>query len=232
MKKNIPKHVAIIMDGNGRWATKRHLPRLAGHKVGMEAMKGAIQLAQEFNIEYLSFFAFSTENWKRDQEEINGIFDIVRQYIKEEKNNIADSNIKLEVMGDISKIPADLKTELENLKQQTQNNTGLVLNLGINYGGRDELAYAFNKIQEKKIKCITSQDIANNLYTSHLPDPDLVIRTSGEQRLSGFMLFQIAYSEIYFIKTNWPSFGRKHFKKALRFYSKRERRFGGNHLKL
>lgn len=224
-KSNLPKHIGIIMDGNGRWASKRGLPRLAGHKMGVEAMRRTITLAQEFKVPYLTFFAFSTENWKRSKEEIDGIFDIVREYLKTE--DITETDIKLVSMGDLSALPSDLRLELEKIVEKTKNNAGMVLNLGVNYGGRAEIAYACNKLKHKEI--ITVDDIASELYTKDMPDPDLIIRTSGEQRLSGFMLFQCAYSEIYFEKAYWPSFGKRQFIKALKFYSNRDRRFGGDH---
>lgn len=227
--KNLPAHVGIIMDGNGRWAIKRHLPRLAGHKKGVEAIRKIISAAQEFGIKILTFFAFSTENWKRDKEEVYGIFDIVRNYLKTSGDEIYSSNIKLSVMGDYQKLPNDLAEKITEILEKTKNNTGLVLNLAINYGARDELVRAFNLLVKEGKTEITADDIAKNLYSSSLPDPDLIIRTSGEQRLSNFMLYQIAYAELYFSNVFWPSFSKRHLKKALKNYSKRERRYGGNH---
>ena len=227
--KKLPRHVAIIMDGNGRWASRRHLPRLAGHRAGVDAIKRTIEYAEELGIQTLTFFAFSTENWKRDKEEVDGIFDIVREYVGTELEQLHKHNIKITTMGDISKIPNDLYEKLLEIKETTKNNTGLVLNLAINYGARSELVMCFNKLIEQGKTIISEEDIANNLYSKELSDPDLIIRTSGEQRLSNFMLYQASYSELYFTKTYWPSFKKHHFMKALKTYSKRERRFGGNH---
>jgi len=229
LNKNFPSHVGIIMDGNGRWASRRHLPRLAGHRAGVDAIKRTIEYAEELGIQTLTFFAFSTENWKRDKEEVDGIFDIVREYVGTELEQLHKHNIKITTMGDISKIPNDLYEKLLEIKEKTNNNTGLVLNLAINYGARSELVMCFNKLIEQGKTIISEEDIANNLYSKDLSDPDLIIRTSGEQRLSNFMLYQASYSELYFTKTYWPSFKKHHFMKALKTYSKRERRFGGNH---
>lgn len=229
LNKNFPSHVGIIMDGNGRWASRRHLPRLAGHRAGVDAIKRTIEYAEELGIQTLTFFAFSTENWKRDKEEVDGIFDIVREYVGTELEQLHKHNIKITTMGDISKIPNDLYEKLLEVKEMTKNNTGLVLNLAINYGARSELVMCFNKLIEQGKTIISEEDIANNLYSKELSDPDLIIRTSGEQRLSNFMLYQASYSELYFTKTYWPSFKKRHFMKALKTYSKRERRFGGNH---
>lgn len=227
--KNLPTHVGIIMDGNGRWALKRHLPRLAGHKKGVDAIRRIISSAQEFGIKILTFFAFSTENWKRDKEEVYGIFDIVRNYLKTSGDEIYSSNIKLSVMGDYQKLPKDLAEKITEMLEKTKNNTGLILNLAINYGARDELVRAFNLLAKEGKTEITADDIQESLYSASLPDPDLIIRTSGEKRLSNFMLYQIAYAELYFSKVFWPSFSKRHLKKALKNYSKRERRYGGNH---
>ena len=229
--KNVPSHIGFIMDGNGRWASRRHLPRLAGHRAGVEAIKRTIEYAEEQNIKVLTFFAFSTENWKRDKEEIDGIFDIVREYANNELEKLSERNIKITTMGDISKIPQDLYEKLLDMVENTKNNSGLVLNLAINYGARSELVNCFNNLIKQGKREITEDDISKNLYSSSLPDPDLIIRTSGEQRLSNFMLYQASYSELYFMKTYWPSFKKRHFLKALKTYSKRERRFGGNHKK-
>lgn len=229
--KNVPSHIGFIMDGNGRWASRRHLPRLAGHRAGVEAIKRTIGYAEEQNIKVLTFFAFSTENWKRDKEEIDGIFDIVREYANNELEKLSERNIKITTMGDISKIPQDLYEKLLDMVENTKNNSGLVLNLAINYGARSELVNCFNNLIKQGKREITEDDISKNLYSSSLPDPDLIIRTSGEQRLSNFMLYQASYSELYFMKTYWPSFKKRHFLKALKTYSKRERRFGGNHKK-
>ena len=229
LNKKFPAHVAIIMDGNGRWATRRHFSRLVGHRRGVDAVKRTIDAAIEENIKILTFFAFSTENWKRDKTEVNGIFDIVRDYIDDYLPQLQSKNIKLTIMGDITKLPKDLAEEITKAVGLTQNNKGLVLNIAVNYGAKDELARAFNLLIQDGKKQITPEDISQKLYSNGLPDPDLVIRTSGEKRLSNFMLYQCAYAELYFCKVFWPSFGKRHLRKALKNYSRRERRYGGNH---
>lgn len=226
--KNFPTHVAIIMDGNGRWALRRKMSRLAGHKQGVEAIKRIVACAGDFGIKILTFFAFSTENWKRDKAEVDGIFDIIRTYVDESIEMLLKNNIKLVVMGDIQRLPQDLSAHIRLALEKTKSNTGLILNLAINYGARDELVRAVNMLIEEG-KPATAEDISAKLYSKDLPDPDLIIRTSGEQRLSNFMLYQAAYSELYFTKVFWPSFGKRHLKKALKNYAGRERRFGGNH---
>lgn len=231
LTKNFPAHVGIIMDGNGRWATHRGLSRLIGHNQGMKAVEKTIDNAADLGIKILTFFAFSTENWKRDKKEIEGIFDIVRKYLKDNLNKLYEKNIKIIFMGDISKIPADLAESLQDIANKTAKNSGLIVNLAVNYGSRDEIARAFNNLAKQGKTEIIIEDIQKNLYTADLPDPDLIIRTSGEMRLSNFMLFQSAYSELYFTKVYWPSFNRRHLIKALNCYSKRERRYGGNHKK-
>lgn len=228
--ENLPKHIGIIMDGNGRWATKRKLPRIVGHREGIKAIKNIIEVAVSLNIEILTLFAFSTENWKRDREEINGIFEIINNYLVEEKNYLLEQNLKITIMGDLSALPLNIQIKLKEIINQTKNNTGLIVNIGINYGARDEIIRAVKIMIDKK-EDICIDNLQKHLYSGDFPDPDLIIRTSGEKRLSNFMLFQCAYSELYFTKTFWPSFNKKHFLKALRNYSKRERRFGGNHNK-
>ena len=223
---NIPKHIAIIMDGNGRWAKRRMLPRLAGHKEGVEALKRVTKAGRELGVKVMSFFAFSTENWKRDSEEVNGIFDLVKKHLSENFDSFVNDNIKIVTMGDISKLPQDLYQMLLDIQEKTKNNNDFIVNIGLNYGSRAELVKAFNNLAEKNKKNITEEDLKNELYTCDLPDPDLVIRTSGEQRLSNFMLFQSAYSELYFPKIHWPDFDKKQLKKAIIEYQSRDRRFG------
>ena len=227
MNLKIPKHVAIILDGNGRWATRRGLPRTVGHKAGIEAVKRTVEGANELGIEVLSFFAFSTENWKRDKAEIDAIFEILRTYLKENEEEYLGKNLKLLTMGDISKLPEDIYKKFEEIKDKTKNNTGMIVNIGLNYGGRDEIVRAFNTLLKEGKKVTNEDEIKEYLYTNSLPDPDFIIRTSGEQRLSNFMLYQCAYSELYFPKVLWPDFNKKHLIKALKNYSKRDRRYGG-----
>lgn len=232
LKKTLPIHVAIIMDGNGRWAIKRKLSRLAGHKKGAEAVRQVAKSAHELGIKILTLFAFSTENWKRDEEEVYGILEIMRIFLQDATIELNKNNVRLQIMGEPSKLPPDLVAGITNALEATKNNTGLTLNIAINYGARDEIARACNLLIASGKQSVTSQDIANNLYTAHLPDPDLVIRTSGEMRVSNFMLYQLAYSEFYFCKVFWPAFKKKHLVRAVKNFKKRDRRYGGNHLKL
>ncbi len=225
-KNKIPYHVGIIMDGNGRWAKKRLLPRLAGHKAGVDALKRVTNAARELGIKELSFFAFSTENWQRDKEEVDGIFDLVQKHLEENYDRFIHDKVKITTMGDISKLPKKLYELLVDVTDKTKHNTEFVVNIGLNYGSRSEIVKACNNLIEKGKKNITQQDFINELYTSSLKDPDLIIRTSGEQRLSNFMLFQSAYSELYFTKTYWPDFDKKHLVKAIINYQSRDRRFG------
>lgn len=222
----IPEHVAFIMDGNGRWAKKRMLPRLAGHKAGVDALKRVISAGKELGVKIMSFYAFSTENWKRDKEEVYGIFKLVEDHLTENFNKFIENNIKLQTMGDISKLPESLYKKLVDITNKTQKNTGLIVNVGLNYGGRDEIVNAFNNLIKKGVNKITEEDIKNELYTKNLSDPDLIIRTSGEQRLSNFMLYQAAYSEFYFPKVHWPDFNKKYLEKAIIEYQSRDRRYG------
>ncbi|MDD3397623.1 MAG: polyprenyl diphosphate synthase [Clostridia bacterium] len=227
-KIKLPDHIGIIMDGNGRWALKRGLSRIIGHKNGVEAVRKTIRYASDIGLKVLTLFAFSTENWKRDKNEIHGIFDIVEQYLETDLDEFKSRDIKFRTMGDITKLPKRIYKKLTECTKQTCNNKGLILNVAINYGARDELLLACNNLI-KKGKPATLEDLKNNLYSSDLPDPDLIIRTSGEMRLSNFMLFQSAYSELYFTNSYWPAFDMKQFNRALIEYSKRDRRFGGNH---
>jgi len=226
LPSKLPTHISFIIDGNGRWAQKRGLPRLMGHRRGMKAVEDTINNLVEFGIPYASFYCFSTENWKRDSEEVNGLFEIFRDYASK-TNNFKDKNIKVKVFGDITKFPDDMRDSLKKLIEETKNNTGLTVMLCLNYGGRDEITMAVNKLLKSGKKEVSKQDISDALYSAGVPDPDLVVRTSGENRVSNYMLWQIAYSELYFPKTYWPDFGKKEFIDALWAYSKRNRRFGG-----
>ncbi len=224
---NLPKHIGIIMDGNGRWATKRGLPRNFGHKEGINAVERTIDALIKFKVKIVTFFAFSTENWKRSRQEIDGIVELVRSFLKEKKEEFLLKGVKVMSIGDISAFPRDLVEELEEIEEKTKNNDSLIVNLAINYGGRDDILRAVNNLIAQGAKNITKEDISANLYTKDLPDPDFIIRTSGEERISNFMIYQMAYSELYFPKTLWPDFDEKEVRKALEVYSKRERRYGG-----
>ncbi|MEG1751679.1 MAG: polyprenyl diphosphate synthase [Clostridia bacterium] len=227
MKKNkIPTHVGIILDGNGRWATRRGLPRGAGHKKGIEAVKKTVNASLELGIKVLSLFCFSTENWKRDKTEINGIWQLVREYISSTLQEFQDKNIKIRTMGDLTKLPKDVMEQIEDVKEKTKNNNALIVNLAINYGGRADIIMAVNKLRGSENE-ITETQFLNNLQSAGLPSLDLVIRTSGEMRISGFMLFECAYAELLFPKVLWPNFSKKHLLKAIKQFNFRERRFGG-----
>ena len=226
--KNTPTHIAFIMDGNRRWAKQRGLNKMLGHKQGAAALKNIIKMLTEIEgVKFASFFAFSTENWNRDQREIDFIFDLAKNLLEENEDDFYARNIKLNVMGDPSKFPKELQDKLAEVTEKTKNNTGLVVNLAINYGGRDDILHSVNKLLSQGKTTVTEEDINQNLYSFPAPDIDFLIRTSGEMRISNFMLFQMAYSELYFTKTYWPDFGRKELDKAIEEYSKRNRRFGG-----
>ncbi len=224
--KRLPKHIGYIVDGNGRWAKKRGMPRSFGHKVGLKTLKQAVINAFDLGIEVVSIFGFSTENWNRPKDELDCLFKLFEEFLEKDNFDYNGRGIKLNVMGDYTKFPKNLVEKVEGMLKQTKDNKKFVLNLGINYGGQDELVMAFNKLLNSGKKEITKKDIENNLYTAGLPMPDLVIRTSGEQRISNFMLWQMAYSELYFTKTYWPDFNKKQLIKALKNYQKRNRRFG------
>lgn len=229
----IPKHIAIIMDGNGRWAKKRFLPRTAGHREGVERVSEIVEAASDLNVQCLSLYAFSTENWKRPKEEIDALMNLLILYINRELDRIHKNNIKMRVMGDVSKLPKNVAEKVQMAIEKTKDNTGMVLNIGLNYGGRDEIVRAVKNIladvKRGKLKeeDINSDMFSKYLYTSELPDPDLLIRPSGELRLSNFMLYQVAYTEFWFSEIYWPDFKPKNLYEAIIDYQKRDRRFGG-----
>lgn len=229
----IPQHIGIIMDGNGRWAKKRGLPRTAGHREGVKRVTEIVEAAFKINVKYLSLYAFSTENWKRPSDEIETLMKLLIQYINKEIERIHKNNIKVQTMGDISKLPPSVVKEVNRAIDLTKNNTGMVLNIGLNYGGRDEIIKAVKHILEDyslgKIKPEDIDDISfkDYLYTKGMPDPDLLIRPSGELRLSNFMLYQVAYTEFWYSDIYWPDFKEEHLYQAIIDYQKRDRRFGG-----
>ena len=227
MKKlSVPAHIGIILDGNGRWAKKRNKPRLFGHKEGVNAIKRTLVAAKNLGINTVSVFAFSTENWKRPKDEVDGIFKLLEDFLDKSSNSFAEKGYKLNIMGDISKFSLSLQQKLLSLVEKTKTNTALVFNLGINYGGRAEIVRAVNLILSEGKTKTTEQEFENYLYTASLPPLDFVIRTSGEQRISNFMLWQMAYAELYFPKFYWPSFNEKKLVKCIKEFSKRNRRFG------
>ena len=231
-KNGMPKHLAIIMDGNGRWAESRGKNRIQGHSHGVKAVQEVVEEAIQLKIDYLTLYAFSTENWSRPQEEIGILMKLLVNTLRSEFEKLLDNRIKLNVIGNIDQLPVIVRNELEFVVDQTQNNTEMTLTLAISYGGREELANVLKQLAFKVKDNLISpekidQSIINeHLYTQNLPDVDLLIRTSGEKRISNFLLWQIAYAELYFSKVLWPDFTKKHLHKALTSYQKRERRFG------
>ena len=231
--KKIPTHVAIIMDGNGRWAKKRNMPRVKGHYEGMQTVKKITKYASKLGIQYLTLYAFSTENWARPKEEVNYLMDLPEKMFTSFMPELMENNVKVEVIGVVEKLPENTRKAVEDAIEQTKNNTGLKLVFALNYGSKDEIVTAVKRIaqgaanNEYKVEEIDEQLISDNLFTKDTPDPDLLIRTSGEQRISNFLLWQIAYSEFIFTKVAWPDFVEEEFYKALLEYQSRDRRFGG-----
>lgn len=230
---NIPEHVAIIMDGNGRWAKQRNMPRTMGHKAGVETIRRIVKEADRLGIKYITLYAFSTENWKRPKDEVNALMKLLVQYLKSEVTELHKNGVVLKVLGDIEALQEECKKEIEESIELTKNNTGLVLNVAFNYGGRDEIIRAVKNIvidlQSEKInKENINQDLFSEyLYTKDSPDPDLIIRPSGEQRISNFLLWQCAYSEFWYSNVNWPDFSEKDLQQAVYDYQNRDRRYGG-----
>lgn len=237
-KNRIPAHVAIIMDGNGRWAAKKGLPKMAGHNAGMLAMKEIVKASDILGVKYLTVYAFSTENWKRSQDEVGGIFKLVVKYVDSELAELHQNNVKVKILGNYKVVPKVAVDRLEKSLETTRNNTGLQFNIALNYGSRAEIIRAVNNIKRdveagkltEDIE-ITEEIISRYLYTGdengNIPDPDLIIRTSGEERLSNFMLWQSAYSEFEFTDVLWPDFTPQEYEKLIEQYQKRDRRFGG-----
>ena len=228
----LPRHIAIIMDGNGRWAQKRGLPRTAGHKKGVEALKRIVDFSGKLGIEYLTVYAFSTENWKRPQEEVSALMSLIIEYIKKELKNLDKNGVRINPIGEYKIFPEKTVIEIEKAKEKTKNNNKLVLNVALNYGARSEITEAVRNISEQiingKIKAeeINEEMISENLFTAFQPDPDLIIRPSGEKRLSNFLLWQAAYSEFWFSDVLWPDFSEEHLSDAIRDFQNRSRRFG------
>ncbi|MBN1622641.1 MAG: isoprenyl transferase [Endomicrobiales bacterium] len=223
----LPKHIAIIMDGNGRWAKKKNLPRVFGHRAGMKSVQKIVETCVQLKIEVLTLYAFSTENWIRPKTEIGALMTLLQNYLKIEFERMMDNNIQLRTIGDISKLPKTPHKELVKVMQKTKSNTGLVLNLALNYGSRQEIMNAITRILESRKNKVDQKTFESYLDTSGLPDPDLIIRTSGEMRLSNFLLWQCAYSELYVTPVLWPDFKPENLYEAIADFQKRERRFGG-----
>lgn len=225
----IPKHAAVIMDGNGRWARKRNLPRVAGHKAGVSSVRSTVETCAQLGLEVLTLYAFSVENWKRPRAEVDMLWRLLRVYLRRELTTLMRNNIRLTAIGRIKALPLMAQQELRYVMERTSQNTGLRLNLAINYGGRAELVDAVRSLIAEGVPAeeITEERLSAALYTSGLPDPDLLIRTSGELRVSNFLLWQIAYAEIYVTDTLWPDFTRAELLHAVLEYQRRDRRFGG-----
>lgn len=229
----IPQHVAIIMDGNGRWARKRGLPRTAGHAQGARVVEQILEDADHMGIRYLTVYAFSTENWTRPDAEVKALMNLLRTYMKTSLAKCAKNNVRIRVIGDKSKLDEDLQKSIANLEESTKSNTGIGFQIAINYGARDEMRRAVERLSGQvkegtlEPSQITEQTISDALDTAGIPDPDLLIRTCGEERLSNFLMWQLSYAELYFTDAAWPDFTREELEKAVDAYNHRERRFGG-----
>lgn len=226
MSIEVPKHIAIIMDGNGRWAKKRGLPRTLGHREGAKTLQKILKYAGEIGIQYLTVYAFSTENWKRSEEEVSTLMKLFSKYMKKEEKNLMKNNVRFLVSGRKERVSDSLWKEIKALEEKTSLNTGITFHIAFNYGGRAEIVDAVNRLLQEKKESISEEDISSHLY-QNLLDPELIIRTSGEFRISNFLLWQLAYAEIYVTDTLWPDFEEKDLDLALENFQKRERRFGG-----
>lgn len=232
-RNNIPEHIAIIMDGNGRWAKKRNLPRTMGHKAGVETIRRVVKEADKLGIKHMTLYAFSTENWKRPKDEVTALMKLLVQYLKTEVSELHKNGVVLRVIGEIDKLPKECEKQILEAIELTKNNKGLILNIAFNYGGRDEIVRAIKLIAEEckedkiDIDEINEQLVNKYLYTKDSPDPDLIIRPSGEQRLSNFLLWQCAYSEFWYSNVCWPDFSENDLHRAIYDYQNRDRRFGG-----
>ncbi|MCC3864672.1 isoprenyl transferase [Terrisporobacter petrolearius] len=229
----VPKHIAIIMDGNGRWAKSKFLPRTAGHKAGVETIRTVLRECKKLSVKHVTLYAFSTENWKRPKLEVDTLMNLLSTYLKNEVATLHKENVKLTAIGDINNLPSQCVKELNKAIELTKNNTGCNLNLALNYGGRLDIKNALVdiikdvKVGKINLDEIDENTISNHLSTKSIPDPDLVIRTSGEERLSNFLLWEVAYAEFYFTNVHWPDFDEKELQKAIFTYQNRDRRFGG-----
>jgi undecaprenyl diphosphate synthase len=231
-RTGLPRHVAIIMDGNGRWATQRGLTRVQGHRKGKESVREIVETAREIGIEFLTLYAFSTENWERPEREVGALMALLRRYVRSELGKMMKNGIRLVAIGNLRRLPKDVLSDLRAAEQQTRRNTGMTVQLAVSYGSREEIVGAVRRLARRvRDGQIAAEDIdeemfSSSLLTSDVPDPDLLIRTSGEMRVSNFLLWQIAYSELYVTDVLWPDFRRAQFLAALEEYARRERRFG------
>ena len=233
-EKNMPRHVAIIMDGNRRWAKKKNIPIKLGHKQGAETLKKIVRHANKIGLEYITVYAFSTENWKRSEEEVNALMTLLKNYLDDFAKEADTENIVIRVLGNLSQLSIPLQESIEKTVKRTSTNTGTIFNIALNYGGRDEIVHAVKNISKEvkdgklEIDEINEDLISQYMYTKNIPDPDLLIRTSGEMRLSGFLTWQSVYSEIIILDKLWPDFSAKDLDSAIEIYNKRNRRFGGS----
>lgn len=231
-QENLPKHIAIIMDGNRRWAKSKRIPVGLGHKEGAKTLEKIVRYAKNIGIKYITVYAFSTENWKRSKEEVSTLMNLMMNYLESYSKRADSENIKVKILGNRQELSSKMNELIQKCMERTKDNTGITFNIALNYGGRDEILGAVKKIAEKvqnnevKIEDITEQTISDNLYTKGQPDPDLLIRTSGEIRLSNFLPWQLVYTEFVFIEKNWPDFNEKDLDKAIEIYQKRNRKFG------
>lgn len=229
---SVPQHIAIIMDGNGRWAKKRHQPRFMGHRAGVKAVENIVKHCAELGVEVLSLFAFSSENWRRPTKEVSLLMELFALSLKQQAKRLHKNNIRLQIIGDISKFSDSLQNQINQAQQLTADNTGLIINIAANYGGRWDIAQAVQKVAKKvasgdlQVEDITEEMIGAELTTAAIPEPDLFIRTGGEERVSNFMLWQMAYTEFYFSETLWPDFDSQQLDNAISSFNDRERRFG------
>ena len=229
---NLPNHVAIIMDGNRRWAKERKLDIKLGHKEGAKTLENIVRYAKKVGVKYITVYAFSTENWKRSEEEVGALMILLQTYLDNYSKRADTEGIKVKILGDISVLPKGMQSTIEKLEERTKDNSEINFNIALNYGGRDEIVKAVRKIAEKvknnemSIDEIDEEVISNNLYTTGIPDPDVVVRTSGEMRISNFLPWQIVYSEFIFVDKNWPDFNEEDFDKVIEVYQKRNRKFG------
>ncbi|HEY2981792.1 MAG TPA: isoprenyl transferase [Anaerolineales bacterium] len=226
--EKLPRHIAMIMDGNGRWAISRHLPRLAGHKAGTENLRRIIRATVEFGVKYLTIYAFSTENWGRPQEEVQGLMHILEDVIDRELNELHKEGVQLRHIGRLERLPHQLQKKVLEAIELTKNNDRLVLNVAFNYGGRDEIVQAVQKIMQDGVRPedVNDELLSKYMFTAGVPDPDLIIRTSGELRVSNFLIWQAAYSEWYITPTYWPDFDKDEYRRALEAFAARDRRYG------
>ncbi len=228
----LPAHVAVIMDGNGRWAKSRLLNRIKGHEQGAETVRMVVRTSREIGIPVLTLYAFSSENWQRPQTEISALMTLLKRFLRSEKADMLENNIRFNAIGDLQRLPGDVRQAVDYTMEVTRENTGLLLNLALSYGARDEITAMVRAVAEDvaagrlRPEDISRQVVSDHLYTCGMPDPDLLIRTSGEMRVSNFLLWQIAYSEIFVTRTLWPDFSREEYLSIIREYQKRDRRFG------